>query len=467
MTKDHRYTLASNKFPKLNCPYCEQPKHWQRYFDKETGAVLPEKYGLCDNSSKCGKGLNPYTDGYNKMEREFEYRQRSEFYKSTRTPLRLKLVQKPDSVVIPPDVFKQTLQGYEQNVFLQNLLYRVEFPFEARDIEKIISLYYLGTVCKGYRSGAITLPYIDINGGVRAIQVKQFNEANHTISTDFIHSIIVKYHTKRGEPLPDWLEKYKKQEKYVSCLFGEHLLRKYPFAPVALVEAPKTAVCCTLYFGFPDKPENLIWLAVYNKSSFSIDKLSVLQGRDVYVFPDLSKDGSTFSEWQQKAKHFEEQLPGTRFIFYDLLEQIASDELKEEGADIADVLIKLDWRGFRKQMIQKEPIPGSSCESVTPETQTREKCEKREPSEKHFYSQDEALPGNQVAAENSNQNMNGVSLVIDKQDTVKVTEEAIFQPIEDEKKPKYQTYGELFDLLKARGYKTLPKNMQIIIPGWN
>ena len=69
----------------------------------------------------------------------------------------------------------RTRAGYEQNTFIQNLLTRVAFPFEVQDIEKVISLYHLGTVQNGYRAGAITFPFIDVNHNVRAYQVKQFD----------------------------------------------------------------------------------------------------------------------------------------------------------------------------------------------------------------------------------------------------------------------------------------------------
>jgi hypothetical protein len=184
--------------------------------------------------------------------------------------------------------------------------------------------------------------------------------------------------------LPEWLDAYIKQDKRVSCLFGEHLLNKYPLNPVALVEAPKTAVYCTLYFGFPVLPKNIIWLAVYNKSSFSFEKMKPLQGRDIFTFPDLSKDGSTFNEWKQKAKEIENRLPGTRFIFSDLLEQFAPEADKKEGYDLADYLIKQDWRQFRKWHIKEQNKPV--------ETSIREKCEKCESPKKTFFSDIEALP---------------------------------------------------------------------------
>ena len=236
------------------------------------------------------------------------------------------------------------------NVFIKNLLSRVPFPFDVHDIERVISLYHLGTILEGYRKGAITFPFIDKRGNVRTIQVKQFDKSNHTIGTDYLHSIIEKYYERNNKPIPEWIVNYKENTLKVSCLFGEQLLNKFPHNPIALVEAPKTAIYGTLYFGPPKNAGDFIWLAVYNKSSFTIDKIKVLKGREVYVFPDLSKNGNTYEEWEDKAKEFEAQLPGLRFVFSDLLESFASEEDKINGNDIADFLIKMDWRSFRNKI---------------------------------------------------------------------------------------------------------------------
>ena len=183
--------------------------------------------------------------------------------------------------------------------------------------------------------------------------------------------------------MPEWLEAYTKQDKKVSCLFGEHLLSKYPSAKIYLFEAPKTAIYSTLYFGLPET-SNTICMAVFNKSSLSFDKLEVLQERTVYVFPDLSKDGSTFKEWETKAKEYESRLPGTRFIFSDLLEQLAPERDKSEGNDLADYLIKQDWRLFRKRNIQ-ELSPRPEPEKVT-------KVTKVTPQQNIIFSHAEPLP---------------------------------------------------------------------------
>jgi len=378
---NYKFTLEKGS-KKHHCPDCNK-KTFVRYIDTETGEHLPEQYGRCDRESKCSYNLNPYLDGY--AIAILEQGNSSDFTNKWK-PQRKKAIPQPktDPVYFDFDTFKKTLEPerYEKNTFIQNLLTKITFPFDAVEVTNVIQLYRLGTIASGYRSGANTFPFIDLNDNVRTIQVKQFDEANHTTGTDFLHSMIEKHYTRNNKPLPKWLDAYIKQDKRVSCLFGEHLLSKYPQNPVALVEAPKTAIYGTLYFGLPEQPENFIWLAVYNKSSFSFDKLKVLKGRFVYVFPDLSKDGNTFKEWETKAKDYERRLPGTRFIFSDLLEQLAPERDKSEGNDIADYLIKQDWRLFKKQTPQPEPDANLICE----------KSEKSEAPKTKIFSYVEPIP---------------------------------------------------------------------------
>lgn len=387
MNTEYRYKLASNKVPKLNCPYCDAKKHWQRYIDIETGEVLPDQFGKCDNDNKCGEWKDPYKDGYAKAIWEQEQGNKTD-WKPQRPKPKKKPLNEPKRAFIPVEVFNRTRAGYEQNTFIQNLLTRVAFPFEVQDIEKVISLYNLGTVQNGYRKGANTFPFIDVQGNVRTVQVKQFDEQNHTSATDFLHSIIEKHHNRKNKPLPEWLEAYNKNEIKVSCLFGEHLLSKYRYNPVALVEAPKTAIYGTLYFGFPEQPTDLLWLAVYNLSSLNLNKCKALKGRNVFLFPDLSKDGKAFELWSNKAAEIQKRLKGTYFHVSDLLEKLAPQQDKEQGKDIADYLIKQDWRLFRKQDIKEAPQP----ETEPVETSTREKSEKSEAQKKTFFSQPEPLP---------------------------------------------------------------------------
>jgi hypothetical protein len=126
------------------------------------------------------------------------------------------------------------------------------------------------------------------------------------------------------------------------------LLPFFPNNRIALVEAPKTAIYGTLYFGLPKGPDDLLWLAVYSRDTLTVAKCQALQGRKVYLFPDLSKDGSTYQKWQRQAEEIQGAVPGLRIVVSDLLEKMASRESRNNGEDLADHLSKSDWRLFRK-----------------------------------------------------------------------------------------------------------------------
>lgn len=344
--------LISNRYEfdktskKYECPQCGK-RTFKRMYDNVRNEFLPAHYGRCDREDKCAYLLHPCHDGYAKMIAEQERGFIAQLVRH-QTPI---IQNRPASKLIFFDKteFKKTLSGYENNNFLNNLLKNIPFPFNADQVTKVIEQYYLGTVGKGYKEGSVTFPFIDKDGNIRAVQAKDFDQSNHTTSTTFLHSIL----QVNGND-DQWLKEYSNQDKKITCLFGEHLLNRFPHNPVALVEAPKTAVYGSLYFGLPEKPTDLLWLAVYNKSSFSLEKMKVLANRNVFVFPDLSKDGGTFREWKSKAENFTKHIKGVKFIFSDLLENYATPEQREAGADIADILINLNWRDFRPKKQHKQ-----------------------------------------------------------------------------------------------------------------
>lgn len=340
------------------CPNCNK-RRFVRYIDSVTNEYLPLQYGRCDRESECAWHLNPYSDGYaKKLQQDSDQNNPPLQYIAPAVRPKNKSV-----AFIPVEVLKQTRQGWEQNIFLYNLLHRVPFPFPPADIEKIIVQYQLGTVLKGYMAGSVTFPFIDENNNIRAIQVKQFNQFNHTTATTFLHAIIEQNLAASKSPLPEWLKSYKGNESKITCLFGAHLLHKYPSNPIALVEAPKTAIIGTLYYGFPESPDDLLWIAVYNKSSLSLEKCKALQGRKIVLFPDLN----AYNDWNSKANELKEKLPGTRFFVSDLLEQNATEKEKSSGLDLADYLIRFDYKLFRKQQpvsVTSTPDPGNKLPAI-------------------------------------------------------------------------------------------------------
>lgn len=389
MNTEYRYKL-DNSSKKFICPECNK-KRFVRFIDAEKDEYLPEEFGRCDRENKCGYHLDPYKSGYSKM--IWEQEQGFETKVEVKKPIfRAKPQQQKEITFIPINELKNTLRDYEKNIFIQNLLHKIAFPFKAKEIERIIELYRLGTYAK---NGAVCFPFIDLNQNVRAVQEKIFDATNHTdktkkYHTSWLHSRL-KYSQYKNKPLPNWLQAYLNNDTKVSCLFGEHLLTKYPQNPVALVEAPKTAIYGTLYFGFPEQATNFIWLSTFNLSSFSFEKCKVLKGRDVYLFPDASENGTAFKDWSSRATEIESKLSGTNFIVSDLLEKYATDVDKKQGNDLADYLIKQDWRKYRPQ-----PEP----EEI--EIPTSEKSENNEAKNKPFFSENEV----EVLGSNKNKKNN-------------------------------------------------------------
>ncbi|MCF8372401.1 MAG: DUF6371 domain-containing protein [Bacteroidales bacterium] len=246
---------------------------------------------------------------------------------------------------IPNEILEHTHIGWENSAFVKNLLGEIPYPFSFQDVEKVMALYRVGSVKNGYRKGAVTFPFIDEKDNIHAIQVKQFDNANHTVATDALHSIIEKHHQHKNSDMPIWLKAYLQNEKKFTCLFGEHLLKKYPTNPVALVEAPKTAIIGSLYFGLPDNPRNFLWLAVYNKSSLNAKRCWPLKGRKVILFPDLA----AYLEWEKKARDIESFLRNIDIKTSDFLEKRATETDKSNGLDLADYLMQYDWRSFRPE----------------------------------------------------------------------------------------------------------------------
>lgn len=377
MDAEYRYTFDQSS-RKYYCPSCGK-KEFVKYIDRHTGNYLPDQYGRCDRENNCAYFLDPYNDGYAKMiqDQERGYEIDPVRWKPSTRPKSIKM-KKPDPVFMPKEVLRHTLNGYDENVFIQNLCSRVPFPFEASDVEKVISLYRLGTVTDDYLTddyltGATTFPYIDAKGNVRTIQVRLYDEDNHGAGNNFIHAMLKKHHEKKNQPLPDWLIAYYRNEKVVSCLFGEHLLSKYPNNPVAIAEGPKQAIYGTLYFGLPDNPNTPVWLATFNVSSLNAEICRPLTRRNVTLYPDLSIGGKAYYNWCDKAKEIQKRVPGLIVQVSDLLERLATDADRKSGNDLADYLIKHDWRMYRELFakntavsVQSEPPPGTTPDNVQP-----------------------------------------------------------------------------------------------------
>ena len=322
MNGAYQYTLEKGS-KKYRCPACNANKTYKRYINNQKGEYLPYEYGRCDREVKCGYFFTPFNDDFAKneaRENHFHFKKQE--------------VIKQNLSFIPNAVLNSLQKGNSNNIFIKNLGRIFNEKIKCDDIKKITNLYRLGTIPNGYMKGACVFPFIDKHGKIRALQAKTFDGANHTLNTNFVHSLLDKKYKELGNKAPDWLNEYLKNDRIISCLFGDHLLSKFPKNTIGIVEAPKTAIYATLSFGFPDKPGNLLWLAVYNKSSLKLDKIKSIEGRNIIVFPDVD----AHEEWKQLFLNFQKQGFRGNVTIADVVNKWAKNNNKDGGVDLADMI---------------------------------------------------------------------------------------------------------------------------------
>lgn len=382
-TKPYRYQLP-RKAIKVNCPDCG-PRHRKtlsRYVDTQTGEPLPEPYGRCDRESNCGYQLSPYDKGPSGMSYADGVRERNQmppipkaFFRTAgkwkrnyvsregvvsglQDPLIGATREEAEQVAkyifdrptpttqptppapvytLPDEVVKASLSHYTQNQFARLL----ERQFGATTAMGLLQQFQIGT--SAYWPGACVFWLIDELGRARSGQVVCFaddwhkarytdhnSEAKVCISSAS-HGLLRRY-KQQGQPAPDWLTDYHEKAPRWPVLFGLHQLATASTdQPVAIVEAPKTAVVCSaLIPGF-------VWLAVGALSYLNAERLAPLRDRAVKLFPDLSKDGTAFARWSRVAESLNKQ--GYQISVSDYLESRATDEQKQAGLDLADFLL--------------------------------------------------------------------------------------------------------------------------------
>lgn len=232
---------------------------------------------------------------------------------------------------------------------------------EARLIEAM-NRFYIGY--SGYRftfsgahdyqspEGANVFWLVDGQNRIRGGQVVLFDTDSLTCSTVKlpdrhtrpVYLDISRQIKQAGQPVPPWLREYgSEQGNKMPCLFGLPQLQKEPVTkPIAICEAYKTALVGWIYY-----PE-FIWLAIGSKGLLKASRLQEVAGRNVTLWPDLSKDGSTFELWKEKAHCLQKELGGC-WSTSTVLENAPDLTAKErDGADLADYLLtRWDWKSFQ------------------------------------------------------------------------------------------------------------------------
>ncbi len=193
--------------------------------------------------------------------------------------------------------------------------------FDPYLVQHITEEYMLGTYSYGGYDNDVMFPSIDTNGRIRNIKLQNYDcdsTSPNFCHCDKNHIIWLGKQLIREGIIPEGYEFDNK------CLFGEHLLSRYPSSTVMLVESPKNAL-----FGaaaYPDK----VWVATGNKGMLTRDALNVLSGREVIVYPDRD----AIDEWKSSISTFRDI---ANFTVSDFCERHAP--AGADKYDIADFII--------------------------------------------------------------------------------------------------------------------------------
>lgn len=308
---EHRYILEPYKGmnTRYRCPSCQQrDKTFSLYIDTETGEHIHPSVGRCNRESNCGHHYTP-KQYFQDNNISFDTPQPKAYKPRPVTPL-----PKPVSF-IPVEVFKASLKAHETNHFVQFLINL----FGVEVASQLVSRYFIAT--SKHWSGATVFWQIDTQGKVRTGKIMLYSPTTgKRVKEPFNHI--------------NWVHKALKQPEFKlkQCLFGEHLLIDKT-KPVAIVESEKTAVIASVYL------PQFIWVAVGSLTNLNAEKCSILKGRTVTLFPDLNG----FDKWSSKAKELSHL---ATFTVSDLLERKATEAEKKQGFDLADYLIKYDYKVF-------------------------------------------------------------------------------------------------------------------------
>lgn len=379
-----RYQLPK-KAIKTDCPQCG-PKHRKtlsQYIDTRTDEPLPEGFGRCDRESNCGYHLSPYhksasglsyADEVYQRWKEDQYpvsrpvrssaaprqqtQRRADAENSPESPFlvhynRPPVVSSPPSTLLtsksgqvvdlptyslPDEVFRPTIGHYDRNQFAR-LLHR---QFGECIADQLLHRFQIGTSSRW--PGASVFWLIDEQYRARAGQLVLFADDWHRVRyvdhegktrvciSSVSHGLLRRYRQQQ-QPAPDWLTNYHENAPRWPILFGLHQLATAPAdQPVAVVEAPKTAVLCTPYF------PAFVWLAVGSLSYLNAERLSPLRNRRIMLFPDMSVGGKAFARWSRTADELRQQ--GFSITVSDYLEKLSdADQQRRDGFDLADFLL--------------------------------------------------------------------------------------------------------------------------------
>lgn len=282
------------------------------YLDASGKIVDEHKYGRCERINSCGYILYPDSDE-----------------NTTRNSLPIH-TPKPKAKFLNAEqrkkYFYPSLKNYDQN----HLISYLRGVFDDTTVTKMIENYYIGTIDQ-FNGGATVFWQIDRFGNIHRGKVMQYDKSGHRVKHSNGNGVVNSIHNIFGiGDLPQ------------ECLFGEHLLTKYPNMFVGIVESEKTAIIAS---GVVD---DCLFLATGGCTKLTPAMCQALKGRNVVLFPDNGK----FEKWSEKGRAMRHLFNTISIV--DIMEH--EDVLERYnligGDDIGDMIVSpnFDIRHFHIEL---------------------------------------------------------------------------------------------------------------------
>lgn len=270
MKHDYRYRLGKIV---SRCPQCHR-RTFKPYIDVRTGRPLAaDVCGRCNREVKCAYHVTPHEYMATHFVKPSLYLHQPPAVPEKPSFLDFKVPEDSDSKLTQDTLFvwMHRLCGYDPAVRL---------AWQAYDVFHSSEL-----------GGSTAFPLYDRFGNLRSVKLMRYGHDGHRCKTGpqsrnfgFMHSRVPGFN-------------------YRPCFFGEHLAQAFPKAVICIVESEKTALLCSVYYGWG---AGRVWVACGGRSAIrgSVEdtadpyfRLSFLKGREVFLYPDAD----SVEHWKESA----------------------------------------------------------------------------------------------------------------------------------------------------------------------
>jgi Domain of unknown function (DUF6371) len=311
-----KYSLDRKTPTKLfKCPLCRK-NTFKRYWNNEQNEYFFDiKVGRCNRESNCGYHQSPK-----------QYFEENNLESPVFIPNKIQLATA--DIPLPTYIDKSSVErAFKRNLpnYFTDYLKKL---FKDDLANYLLEKFKISP--SNHWKGSSIFWQIDQNHNVRTGKVMLYDaHTGKRVKEPFNHI--------------HWVHSLAKYQDFhlKQCLFGLHQIRSDLDKTIGIVESEKTAILLTAIY------PKLTWLAS-GGMNLSLGNFEPLKDRKIILYPDAGKDnkgnGTPFEKWTDKAEIL--ALSGFDVTVSTIIENVATQEQRAKGYDLADYLIKTDSSGL-------------------------------------------------------------------------------------------------------------------------